>query len=69
MSRFISSATVVFISKGPGEKRLSSATVYIGPQCGCTISHAIEYLRKNPTVKFNLIESSILSITFSYSKI
>lgn len=69
MSKFISSAIVVFISKADGEKKLSSATVHVGPQSGCTISHAIEFLRKNPIVKFNLRESNILSITFSYSEL
>lgn len=69
MATYISSATVIFITKSVGEKRLSSATVYIGPNSGCTISHAIEFLYRNPIVKYNLRDSNILSITFNYSKL
>lgn len=69
MSSYISSATLIFITKSVSERRLSSATVYIGPKSGCTFSHAIEFLYKNPVVKFNLRESNILSITFNYSEL
>lgn len=69
MSDFISSATVIFVPKSVGEERLSSVTISIGPQFGCTIPHAVGFLYKNPIIKFNLRESNILSITFNYSKI
>lgn len=69
MSSYISSATVIFVSKSVGNEILSSATVYIGPNAGCTISHAIEFLCKNPTIKFNVRDSNILSITFNYSEL
>lgn len=69
MDSYISSATVIFITKSVGERRLSSVTVYIGPNSGCTLSHATEFLYKNPVVKFNLRESNILSITFNYSEL
>lgn len=69
MSSYISCATVIFISKSVGDKGLSSVTVYIGPNAGCTVSHAFEFIRKSPTVKSNLRDFDILSITFKYSKI
>lgn len=69
MPNYISCATVIFISKSVGNKSLSSVTVYIGPNAGCTVSHAFEFIRKSPTVKSNLRDFDILSITFKYSKI
>lgn len=69
MSSYISSATVIFISKSAGNMNLSSVTVYIGPHAGCTVSHAFEFIRKSPTVKSNLRDSNILSVTFNYSKL
>lgn len=69
MSIYISSATVIFISKSVGDNSLTSVTVYIGPNAGCTVSHAIEFLLKSPTVKSNLRDSNILSVTFNYSKL
>lgn len=69
MSRYISSATVIFVPKAVGNKSLSSVTVYIGPNAGCTVSHAVEFIRKSPTVKSNLRDFDILSITFNYSKL
>lgn len=69
MSSYISSATVIFISKSEGNKSLSSVTVYIGPNVGCTVSRAVEFVIKSPTVKSNLRDSNILSITFNYSKL
>lgn len=69
MANYISSATVIFITKFVGEKKLSSVTVYIGPSFGCTIPHATEFLYKNPVVKFKLRDSNILSITFNYSEL
>ena len=69
MSSYISSVTVIFISKSVGDKRLSSVTVYIGPHAGCTVSHAFEFIRKSPIIKSNLRDFNILSITFNYSKL
>lgn len=69
MCSYISSATVIFISKSAGNKSLSSVTVYLGPNAGCTASHAFEFIRKSPTVKSNLRDFNILSVTFSYSKL
>lgn len=69
MASYVSSATVIFITKSVGEKRLSSVTVYIGPNSGCTMSHATDFLYKNPIVKFNLRDCNILSITFNYSEL
>ena len=69
MSNYISCATVIFTPKSVGNESLSSVTVYIGPSAGCTVSHAFEFLRKSPTVKSNLRDFDILSITFKYSKI
>lgn len=69
MSSYISSATVIFISKSVGNKSLSSVTVYIGPCAGCTVSHAFEFIRKSPTVKSNLRDFNILSVTFNYSEL
>ena len=66
---YISSAVIIFISKSAGEKKISSATVYIGPSAGCTISHATEFLYKSPIIKSNLREFNILSITFNYSSL
>lgn len=69
MERYISSATVIFISKSVYNKSLSSVTVFIGPHAGCTVSHAFEFIRKSPTVKSNLRDFDILSVTFNYSKL
>lgn len=69
MSSYISSATVIFISKSVDNRSLSSVTVYIGPNAGCTVSHAFEFIHKSPTVKSNLRDSNILSVTFNYSKL
>lgn len=69
MSSYISCATVIFISKSLDNKRLSSVTVHIGPSAGCTVSHAFEFICKNPIVKSNLRDFNILNITFNYSKI
>ena len=73
MSRYISSATVIFISKSVDKSEdsnsLASVTVYVGPNAGCTVSHAFEFIRKNPTVKSNLRDFDILSVTFNYSKL
>ena len=69
MSVYISSATVIFAPKSSGNKSLSSVTVYIGPNAGCTASHAFEFIRKSPTVKANLRDFNILSVTFNYSKL
>ena len=69
MSSYISSATVIFISKSVDDKSLSSVTVYIGPHAGCTVSHAFEFIRKSPIVKSNFCDSNILSVTFNYSKL
>lgn len=67
MAHYISSATVIFISKSVDNKILSSVTVYIGPDAGCTVSQAFEFIRKNPIVKSNLRDFDILSVTFNYS--
>lgn len=73
MDSYISSATVIFVPKSAGKstdnKGLSSVTVYIGLNAGCTVSHAFEFIRKSPTVKSNLRDFNILSVTFNYSKI
>lgn len=69
MSSYVFSATVIFISKSVDNKSLSSATVYVGLNAGCTVSHAFEFIRNNPTVKSKLRDSDILSVTFSYSKL
>lgn len=69
MSSYISSATVIFVPKSVGNGSLSSVTVYIGPNAGSTVSHAFEFIRKSPTVKSNLRDSNILSVTFNYSKL
>lgn len=70
MSSYVSCATVIFISKSVGNHSLTSATIYIGPNAGCTVSHAFDFiLRKSPIVKSNLRDYDILSITFKYSKI
>lgn len=69
MSSYISSATVIFVSKSVGQKRMSSATIHLGPNCGWTVSQATEFLYKSPIIKFNLREFNILSITFNYSEL
>jgi hypothetical protein len=69
MSSYISSATVILISKSVGNKSLTSVTVYMGPDAGCTVSHAFEFIRRSPTVKFNLRNFDILSVTFNYSEL
>ena len=69
MSSYISSATVIFVSKSVDNKSLSSVTVHIDPNAGCTVSHAFEFIRKNPIVKSNLRDFDILSVTFNYSKL
>lgn len=69
MSSYISSATVILISKSVGNKSLTSVTVYMGPDAGCTVSHAFEFIRKSPIIKSNFRDFNILSVTFNYSKL
>ena len=68
-SYYISSAIVILRSKSVGNKSLSSVTVYLGPNAGSTVSHAFEFICRSPTVKFNLRDFNILSVTFNYSKL
>lgn len=69
MSSYISCATVIFTSKSVDNKNLSSVTIHIDPSAGCTVSHAFEFICKNPIVKSNLRGFNILNITFNYSNI
>nr|DAF72168.1 MAG TPA: hypothetical protein [Microviridae sp.] len=66
MSEFISSVAVTFSS----DADLVVSSLHLDAVSGCTILHAMSFVRKNPTVKSYLSRKySILNITFKYSKI
>lgn len=66
MSKFISSVAVTFSS----DADLVVTSLCLDPVVGCTISHAMSFVHKNPTVKSYLSRRyDILNITFKYSKI
>ena len=71
MISYISSATVIFVSKSKAidRNRLASVTVCVDHNSGCTVSGVFEFLRKNPIVKANLRDYNILSVTFNYSEL
>lgn len=66
MSKFISSVAVTFSS----DTDLVVTSLSLDHVVGCTISHAMSFVWKNPTVKSYLSRRyDILNITFKYSKI
>lgn len=66
MSKFISSVAVTFSS----DADLVVTSLLLDPVVGCTISHAMSFVWKNPTVKSYLSRRyDILNVTFKYSRV
>lgn len=65
---YISSVVIVFSSEA--DFSLLSTSISLGPVVGCTLSHAMEFINKNPIVKSYLRNKyRIINLTFKYSKI
>nr|DAX12083.1 MAG TPA: hypothetical protein [Microviridae sp.] len=65
---FVSSVIVVFSSED--DSSLQSASIHLTPSVGCTLSHTIEFVSKNPIVKSYLRNKyRIINFTFKYSKL
>lgn len=66
MSKFISSVAIVFSS----DADLIVSSLLLDHVSGCTTSHALSYILKNPIVKSYLVRKYIiLNITFKYSEL
>lgn len=66
MAKYISHVTVTFSS----DTDLVVATLHLDYVVGCTITHAMSFIWKNPTVKSYLSRRyDILNITFKYSEL
>lgn len=66
MARYISSVAITFSS----DDNLVATSLLLDPVVGCTISHAMSFVCKSPTVKSYLSRRyNILNITFKYSTI
>lgn len=66
MSKFVSSVAVTFSS----DADLVASSLLLDHVVGCTISHVMSFIWKNPTVKSYLSRGyDILNITFKYSKV
>ena len=72
MSLYISSVSIVFEPKSKvlkPELSLDALTIPLSVSVGMTISHAVEFIRKHPLVRFHLKDNCILSLTFKYSEL
>ena len=66
MSKFISSVAVTFSS----DTDLAVSSLLLDPFSGCTLSHAVSYVLKNPIVKSYLNRRyTITNLTFKYSEL
>ena len=66
MSSYISSVCVVFSPKKSGLD-LKSVVLGLDPYSGCTVSHSVSYILKNPIVKSYLNDYVISDLKFKYS--
>lgn len=68
MSMYISSICVVLF---PKESSLGIKSITLDLDCtsGCTISHAVSYVLKNPIVKSVLSKYLIVGLNFKYSEL
>lgn len=66
MSKFISSVSITFCPKD-SSLDLKSLVIGLDHNSGCTLSHAINSVVKNPLVKSNLSNYFISNLTFKYS--
>lgn len=68
MSRFVSSVCVVLASEKPGVA-FKSVVLALDPSVGCTVSHAVAFVLKNPLVKAYLNNYFIVGLNFNYSSL
>lgn len=69
MSKYISSVAITFCPRD-SSLGLKSFVICLDYNSGCTFSHAMSFVWKNPMVKSYLsLGYDILNITFEYSKI
>lgn len=68
MPGFISSVCVVFSSKKT-EIGFKSVVLALDPSVGCTASHAVSFVLKNPLVKSYLNDYVISNLNFKYSSL
>lgn len=66
MSNFISSVVVSFYPKD-SSLGLKSLVIGLDHNSGCTLSHAIHFIVKNPLVKSELSKYFISNLNFKYS--
>lgn len=66
MSKFISSISITFYPKD-SFLGLKSLDICLDHNSGCTLSHAINFVVKNPLVKSNLSNYFISNLNFKYS--
>ena len=66
MSKFISSVSITFYPKD-SSLGLKTLDICLDHNSGCTLSHAINFVVKNPLVKSNLSNYFISNLTFKYS--
>lgn len=65
---YISSVSITFSSED--NSSLSSGCISLDYVVGCTLSHAMEFIHKNPMVKSYLKNRYyIISLNFKYTKI
>ena len=65
---YISSAVITFSSED--DFSMKSTSICLSPVVGCTLSHTIEFINKNPIVKSYLRNKyRIINLTFKYSKL
>lgn len=66
MSAYISSVCVILAPKG-SSAGLKSVVLGLGPNSGCTVFQAVNFVLKSPLVKGLLSDYVITDLTFSYS--
>lgn len=70
MPRYISSVVVTLAPKDDHSLESYVSTVLLLDfAVGATVSHAVEYIRKNPLVKSYLNKYIIINLTFQYSRL
>lgn len=70
MARFISSVVITLSPKGEfSSEHLVSKVLELDYVTGSTVSHAINFLNKNPLVKPYFSKYDIIGLTFKYSEL
>lgn len=70
MSCYISSVLVVLSPKDErSSDSLVSRVLALDSSTGCTISHAVQFVNKNPLIKPYLSKYNIINLVFKYSEL